>query len=367
MLRPTRSGAAAVLGALTLAACNGISVKPVELDKENQTSGPHGCPFPPRSSVDILFVIDNSSSMGHAQAKLAAGFDVFVDALESSPIEIDYRIGVTTTDNGNPWCPGGTPEGGNLVLESCKNRLSDFVLGDAVDDRDLACNDVCKLDDEQLEILPTRTHVDPNLVPRPWLERIDGQRNLSDGTSMADAFACFGPQGINGCEFGSPLESMVLALARAGASSESSYGFIRADAALLIVFVTDEVDCSYDKDWADIFAADGDKLFWSDPSAMSPSAAVCWNAGVECVGDPSGYDSCDPVDKTLDGELGAAEGDAVLHPLGRYLDRVQGIEDLKRQLNPDQEVIVALIGGVTDDGSIVYADAEDPLFQDSFG
>jgi hypothetical protein len=46
---------------------------------------------------------------------------------------------------------------------------------------------------------------------------------------------------------------------------------------------------------------------------------------------------------------------------------VQAIEDLKRQLNPEQEVIVALIGGVTDDGSLVYADAEDPQFQDTFG
>ena len=122
MLRLTGPKAAAVLGSLVLAACNGVSLKPVEL--EYRTPGPKCPPTLRRSSVDILFVIDNSSSMGPAQAKLAADFDVFIDALESSPIEIDYRIGVTTTDNGNPWCPGGTPEAGNLVLESCKNRLA---------------------------------------------------------------------------------------------------------------------------------------------------------------------------------------------------------------------------------------------------
>jgi hypothetical protein len=355
----------AVLAALALAACNGVSLEPVELEKK--VPDPGGCPSGWRFSVDILFVIDNSSSMGHAQAKLAASFDAFIDVLESWPIEVDYRIGVTTTDNGNPWCPGSTPEAGNLVLESCKNRLSEFVVGDAIDVRDLACTDLCTLDDQQLEILPTRTDFDFNPAPRPWLESIGGQRNLPEGTSMADALACFVPQGVSGCGFGSPLESMYLALARARASSETSYGFMRAEAALLIVFVTDGVDCSYDKDWTDIFAADGNKLYWSDPGAMSPSAALCWNAGVECVGDPGGYDSCDPVDKTIDGELAAAEGEAVLHPLRRYVDQVQHIEGLKRQINPTQEVTVALIGGVMDDGSIVYADAEDPLLQDSWG
>ncbi|MBC8068794.1 MAG: VWA domain-containing protein, partial [Deltaproteobacteria bacterium] len=52
--------------------------------------------------VDVLFVIDNSGSMGEAQASLSRSFSVFIDVLEKA--EANYRIGVTTTDNGNPLC-----------------------------------------------------------------------------------------------------------------------------------------------------------------------------------------------------------------------------------------------------------------------
>jgi hypothetical protein len=150
---------------------------------------------------------------------------------------------------------------------------------------------------------------------------------------------------------------------------EPNYGFIRDSAILAVVQVTDEVDCSYNKDWSEIFDQDGSKVFWSDPTADFPTSAVCWNAGVDCVGDPSGYDSCDPVNKDVDGNSGVGDSAAVLHPMNRYIERVQGIEGQKQSLNPDQEVIVASIAGVAIDGSIQYMDVDniDPGFQESFG
>ena len=46
-----------------------------------------------------------------------------------------------------------------------------------------------------------------------------------------------------------------------------------------------------------------------------------------------------------------------------------GSSKTNKQLNAERELIVALIGGVTSDGTPVYADATgtDPLFQSSFG
>jgi hypothetical protein len=60
---------------------------------------------------------------------------------------------------------------------------------------------------------------------------------------------------------------------------------------------------------------------------------------------------------------------AVLHPMSRYVGLVQGLEDEKQVLNAQQEVIVALIGGVATDGQIYYSDVHntDPEFQDDFG
>ena len=324
--------------------------------------------------VDVLFVVDNSRSMGAAQAKLAASMGSFVEQLEA--VDANYRIGVTTTDNGNPWCPAGvtTPEAGKLVLSPCTGRLQDFD-NESADVRDLACNELCALDEAALTISPTTTEVDANATPRPWVERIEGVSNLPADTDLGQALACFVPQGISGCGFESPLESMYLALIRAQNSGEASYGFLRAGAILSVVFVTDEADCSHNKDWSEIFDDGGSKVFWSDPLAPFPSSAVCWNAGVQCSGDPSAYTSCDSINKDIEGTLDASDADAVLHPMSRYLGILDGLEVDKQQLNPNQEVIVSLIAGLdagssgTLDWSVSYADvsASDPEFQNSFG
>ena len=166
-------------------------------------------------AVDILFVIDDSSSMAQAQANLAANFHRFIEVLEDPFVDVDYRVALTTTDSGNPRCPGSSSERGALVARPCTQRLDDFVLGD-LDMRALACTDVCTLSDAELEIVPTTTERDELAKPRPWLEHIAGTTNLPAGVELADAFACMAPQGIAGCDFEAPLESMVLALDREG-------------------------------------------------------------------------------------------------------------------------------------------------------
>jgi hypothetical protein len=363
-------GSMALAGILSLlSSCVGHSLVPVELGK-NAIDHQPPCSFTIERDVDILFVIDNSGSMGAAQANLANNFGAFIETLEDDELALDYRIGITTTDNGNPWCPGTTPEGGNLVMSSCKDRIDEFSFVDSrADASDIACNDICKLDARALEILPTRIEQQHEAAPRPWLERIDGQQNLPATTDMAEAFKCFGPQGINGCGFESPLESMYLALLRADADSEASYGFLRSSATLAVIFVTDEADCSYNKAFSQVFEPDGDKVFWSDPTVSSPTSALCWNAGVSCSGDPSSYDSCDSINKDVLGNEGVGDEHAVLHPMSRYLGQLDRLEAEKWQYQPDHQIIVGLIGGVGSDGVPIYRDASDtnPAFQASFG
>jgi hypothetical protein len=56
------------------------------------------------SSIDILFVIDNSESMAHEQASLSANFGNFLRYVDPDPLrggerdEVDYRLAITTTD-----------------------------------------------------------------------------------------------------------------------------------------------------------------------------------------------------------------------------------------------------------------------------
>lgn len=76
--------------------------------------------------VDILFIDDNSASMSAVQYKLAAKFAGFVEALDRK--EIDYQIGITTTDISLAQSAGlVTFSNGQQVLKkSDSNRVSLF-------------------------------------------------------------------------------------------------------------------------------------------------------------------------------------------------------------------------------------------------
>jgi len=317
---------------------------------------------PPR--IDFLFVIDNSGSMGTAQGQLVAGVDAFVAGLDAAG-EISYRIGVTTTDNGNPWCGSTGPEAGQLQLSSCRDRTGEFVFNGVppMDATQVACLDVCTLDD--IPILPTATEVDPNPAPRPWIQGGPGGSNL-DGVSVADALRCTMPQGIAGCGFESQLESMHKAVVRATTPGESSYGFIRSDAHLVVVFVTDEVDCSYNNDFQSIFLPanmGGAPTFWTDPESPAPTSGVCWNAGVVCTGSGTPFEECHATNKDVDGNIDVPESDTVLQPLSRYRDLLDGLQDVKRT-NANASVFLFGILGVPPGypaTPITYQEAGDPV------
>ncbi len=354
----------------SLFACLDHPLKPVEYEAAQEAQD--AIALTVNKDVDILFVIDNSGSMGEEQATLASNFQAFIEVLEEPDVEANYRIGVTTTDNGNPWCQGTGPEAGNLRLTSCRSRPTEFVFQGAqvIDATQEACLDVCPAEWETIEIQPSTSARDNEMIPRPWLENIEGRTNLPEGLSTVQAFQCLGPQGINGCGFESHLESMWKALRRSQTETEPSYGFLRDNAILSVVHVTDEADCSHNTDWETIFLPDGNRVYWSDDTASAPTSAVCWNAGVACTGGPGTYEGCNSIDLDADGNevTDDPENDAVLRPISRYIDFVQEFENNKQDITPEQEVLVAVIGGVNADGTVTYQDAlQDMNFQNDFG
>ncbi len=312
-------------------------------------SGSDDGPVVPFSrEADILLVIDNSGSMGEEQATIARTIDGLVDALDSANPPVDYRIGVTTTDNGNPWCQGTGPEAGMLRATSCRARPTEFVFQGAqtIDATQEACYDVCTMENLQL--------------PNPWVE-VNGSTGTSNvpGNQVKDTLRCMLPQGINGCGFESPLESAWKALRRSSTEGDESFGFLRDGALPVVVFISDEGDCSYNNEWETIFLPDGERVFWSDQSAPAPTSAVCWNAGVACNGNGV-YDDCFPIDLDAGGnQVSANEAPdrAVLRPISRYVDEFRALG-----------VFTIAINGVNPDGVPMYADSlEDPQFQSDFG
>ncbi len=316
---------------------------------------------PANKKVDILFVIDNSHSMAEEQANLIRGAANLIDTLEA--VEADFHIAVTTTDNGNPWCGTTGPEAGHFVYESCLDRIGDFTSpnGSIVAD-EIACQNHCQLTNAQLGITGESL---------PWLEAHAGESNLPSGVSVTEAFQCLIPQGINGCGFESQLESMLKALDRVTDEGSDHFGFIREDAVLAVVLVTDELDCSSNSEWSTIFETSGNQVFWP-PEATGPNSGICWNAGTACAPSSTGGYDCVPADYDVDGKLlnpdaPLTQDNAVLFPVSRYVNALQTIQDEKAALHPERQVIVATINGVASDGVAYYADSPDPEFTSVYG
>jgi hypothetical protein len=145
--------------------------------------------------MDIVFVIDNSGSMQQEQQNLAQNFPKFVDVINNYKTkggdQLDYRVAVTTSDDGK--------EGGKFIATRAAGAPNGCSPGPA----------------------------------RPWLERADGD--------VAGAFSCRAQVGTNGSNIERPLESMLLSVTTAtGANSSSNSNFVREDALLAFVVITDE-------------------------------------------------------------------------------------------------------------------------------
>ncbi|MEM9070519.1 MAG: hypothetical protein AAGE52_18585 [Myxococcota bacterium] len=162
--------------------------------------------------LDILFVIDDSGSMGEEITNLVAHADDFVEALDSFSVAgggtLDWRIGVTTT---------GRDFTINIEL------LPGFPLMTLMEtgpDGALLMPDDCGL-------------------RRRWIQR-------SDGTRESD-FACLADVGTTGSGYEMPILAIDHAITDRVADG-SNAGFLRSDAMLGVIVITDEDDCSLDGD-----------------------------------------------------------------------------------------------------------------------
>jgi len=339
------------------AACNEHPLKIVELSRTSERV--IDVDIAPLRNVDILFVIDNSGSMAAEQANLAANLAPMIALLEREDVSADYRIAVTTTDVADGACSATGPEDGHFIATSCRSRLEQFQtlpgFVPAEDARQSACMDLCPESLTDLRLLPTSTNAQSEPAPHPWIENILGTTNLPEGVSTEQAFACMGPQGVDGCGVEAPLRAMQRALTRAGAHTEDEFGFLRDDAILLVVFVTDEADCSAQGGFPSELVADG-------------SSTGCWDAGVQCSTLDDGTLDCVSANLDVDGNV-VDGADAVLRPVEEYVAFLEAIADHKREQGlSDPAVMVSVVAGVPTgypDAPIVY-DQQTP-FAEEFG
>ena len=153
--------------------------------------------------MDILFVIDNSGSMDEEQANLIANFSGFATLIESymtsSNRTLDYRIAITTA--------------GRDVSYQISVLGNTFPLSESGDNGEFRTG--CGVD-------------------RAWLERTDG--------NLVSAFECRANVGTGGPGAEMPFLGLEWSLSAEAASTNA--GFVREDALLAVVMITDQDDCS---------------------------------------------------------------------------------------------------------------------------
>lgn len=267
-----------------------------------------------RDKLDILMVVEDSQAMAdspQSAARAAKALLAFFDEVG----EHDYRIAFVGTSVPGSQCSARPGDNGELRSTSCQARLGDFA------DPVAGCTDLCA--HPSLGFTPTAVADQDGAAVRPWIESITGVTNLADGVAPADAAACLAPQGTSGCAFASPLAAMERALARTLDAEDPAYGFLRADAQLVVAFLSDTPDCSVRPEAATIFDPAGERVFWSDPAAAT--SGLCWNAGVTCTPATDTTLSCAPDNHDLGGAAGVADDAAVLFPVTHYETALRGL------------------------------------------
>jgi len=227
-----------------------------------------------RDQVDLLFLIDDSRSMAPKQEELKRRFPELIRKLEelgAAGKKASYHIGVVTSDlTAGTVCPAAGRKNGALI------DIGDAARGSG------GC-------------LPL---ADGAKFIR--YDQRDGANNLPGGQDLATTFGCMASVGTSGCGFEQSLEAVYRALHDPPAGNA---GFLRDDAILAVVFVTDEDDCS---------APAGSPIFdnRSDPRLGPVDSFRCFQFGVRC-GDPpmsipagpGAWSRCEPAAPADGGEL----------------------------------------------------------------
>lgn len=188
-----------------------------------------------QKDVDILFMIDNSTSMSPKQSILAQNIGAFFEQIKM--FNANYHIGVVTSDIGSTiaegqfWndpsiqvCNSFKGDDGLLQVMSCSQRTN--VSSDA---RNACPSSTCN------KFGATVTNDGAR-----YISNIDGKTNVT-GDAVADAFQCMALVGDGGCGIEGQFESAKRAI---DGHLAQNNGFRRNNAVLAVIFVTDEDDCS---------------------------------------------------------------------------------------------------------------------------
>lgn len=287
------------LGLATLALATGCPGREVaEVDPQPQKEELKDIPVEINRDIDILFVVDNSGSMQEEQNSLNNNFNRFINVLNNIEGGLpNVHIGVVSTDTGaGPFnIQNCTGNGDNGSLQSAPRGSCQPPAGSFISD----------------------------------IANSDGTRmtNYPGSQSLADTFTCIAALGTSGCGFEQPLESMRRGL---NGSNPANAGFLRPNAFLAVILITDEDDCS----------TENNQMFDTSQNGISDmlgplSSFRCFEFGVVCDPDtprtPGPRQNCTP-----------REDSQFMYKVQDYVDFLKGLKD-----DPSQIIVAGIIGNAT--------------------
>jgi hypothetical protein len=303
-----------------LAGCVGDGHLPSPRAEPPAQPSPDAAPTSGPGSVDILFMIDNSSEMTSMQQKLVPQLAPFLHQLESLPNGLpDIHVAVVSSDMGAP--------------------------GDST--ASLGCT--AAGDQGTFQTTPRGSCTTSTLADgAAFVSNVGGVANYM-GT-LDDVLSCIVPLGSNGCGFEHQLAAVARALGADGQPPPAgNQGFLRPDAELAIFLLTNEDDCSAPADTT-LYGLNGGKQSLSNP--LGPIGNYRCNQFGHLCKDPGGSQpdtwisppltvpadaTGNPPELTLTDCVSNDGSTGLLTPLSTY---IAGIKALK--VDPSRIVVGAI-------------------------
>ena len=316
------------LGAL--AACNSRKVQKPYCEITGQQSQI----FEPVSrKVDLLFLIDDSSSTERKQENIICNFPKLVDTLERIPGGLpDLHVGVVSSNMGS----------GTFTLSNCDSKDGAFQ----------AAPHPVRIDCSQYGGAPLDTTGCTGPAGRGYIDYRSSADNNVGGQPLATAFSCVAALGSKGCGFEQPLQAVARSLERSKDPKDAvNAGFLRDDALLVVVVLTDEDDCSLPADSWLADRRDGEGI----SSPLGPLEFRCTDRGFLCGGQhPPRNGAGQPLACQPDDGAFIDDPKHALLPVADLVRRVKAVK-------PDRTIVEAIAGPAPPDGEFKVVQRVDPM------
>jgi hypothetical protein len=287
------------------------------------------------NKIDILFMIDNSSSMTEMQGKLYDQLPNFLGVLEMLPTKPDVHVAVVSSDMGAP--------------------------GDATGS--IGCTS--KGDQGQFQSMERGTCTSSGLQNGATFISDDGAGNtdymsatgVTDTMGIGSVFQCIALLGEKGCGFEHQLASIDRALGADGSDAPTTNsGFLRDDAYLGIVILTNEDDCSAPTNTQLFSIGSGGSNQQNIANALGPVANYRCNQFGHLCNDANGNQIMPPLNQpngatTLDltNCVSNDTSSGLLTPVQQFVDDIKALKP-----DPDNQILVAAITAPPDPYTVAW-------------